>query len=141
MDLSEIFGEPIHCYTRAQALADGVLVEVPATVAREAGFRYPVALTAAAWTQCVEVPRGLEGEQDEAGRLWDVLWMLRCAVRGSGVVGSDSASSGGELQFQLYVRTQRGRNLGPRDLVTLKSVCGPGDAGEPVLTIMLPEED
>jgi hypothetical protein len=26
-------------------------------------------------------------------------------------------------------------------LVRLKAVCGPGDRGEPVITIMLPEED
>jgi hypothetical protein len=26
-------------------------------------------------------------------------------------------------------------------LVTLKAVSGPGDEGEPVMTIMLPEED
>jgi len=26
-------------------------------------------------------------------------------------------------------------------LVTLKALCGPGDDGEPVITIMLPEED
>jgi hypothetical protein len=28
-----------------------------------------------------------------------------------------------------------------RRLVTLKAMCGPGDQGEPVITIMLPEED
>ena len=27
------------------------------------------------------------------------------------------------------------------ETVTLKAVCGPGDEGEPVLTIMLPHED
>ena len=35
----------IHSYSRQQAIEDGVLVDVTAT-AREAGFRYPVALTA-----------------------------------------------------------------------------------------------
>jgi hypothetical protein len=28
-----------------------------------------------------------------------------------------------------------------RRLITLKAACGYGDAGEPVITIMLPEED
>ena len=37
----------IHRYTRAEAIRDGVLIDVSAT-AREAGFRYPVALAAAA---------------------------------------------------------------------------------------------
>jgi hypothetical protein len=38
----------IHRYTRAEAIADGVLIGVSA-VARGAGIRYPVALTRAAW--------------------------------------------------------------------------------------------
>src|SRR5262245_56087836 len=39
----------------------------------------PVALTAAAWSRCVAVPPGVLC-QDEAGRLWDVLTMLRVAA-------------------------------------------------------------
>ncbi len=62
----------IHRYTRADALRDGVLIDV-STTAAEAGIRYPVALTCAAWARCVAVPAGL-GCQDEAGRLWDVLF-------------------------------------------------------------------
>src|SRR5262249_26194302 len=38
----------IHRYTRAEAIRDGVLIDVSA-VARQAGIRYPVALTRAAW--------------------------------------------------------------------------------------------
>ena len=57
----------IHSYTRADALRDGVLIDVSA-VAREAGIRYPVALTRAAWGRCVAVPPGVLC-QDEAGRL------------------------------------------------------------------------
>jgi hypothetical protein len=57
---------------RAEAIADGVLIDVSA-VAREAVIRYPVALTAAAWAKRVAVPPGVPC-QDEAGRLWDVLW-------------------------------------------------------------------
>jgi hypothetical protein len=70
--------DPIYRYTRAQAIEDGVLIDVSA-VAREAGIAYPVALTSAAWGRCVTVPPGVEG-QDEAGRLWDVLWLLRLAI-------------------------------------------------------------
>jgi hypothetical protein len=60
-------------------LADGVLVDVSVT-AREAGLRWPVALTGAVWERCVAVPPGVV-YQDEAGRLWDVCWMLACAAR------------------------------------------------------------
>lgn len=118
----------IHVYTRAQALADGVLVDVT-TTAEEAGIKYPVALTRAVWCQYVEVPQGVEC-QDDAGRLWDVLWMLASAIR-------SSREPGHTLHYQLYVKTGKGR---PK-LVTLKAVCGPDDDGSPCITIMTPEED
>jgi type I site-specific restriction endonuclease len=41
-----LFGEVIFSYTRAQAIADRVLIDVTPT-ALEAGFRFPVAVTAA----------------------------------------------------------------------------------------------
>jgi hypothetical protein len=41
-------GDLVHRYTRADALRDGVLIDVTET-AREAGIRWPVALTCAAW--------------------------------------------------------------------------------------------
>jgi hypothetical protein len=69
----------IYRYTRAEAIADGVLIDDSAT-AREAGFRSPVALTRAAWERCVAVPPDVLC-QDEAGRLWDVLWLLALSVR------------------------------------------------------------
>ncbi len=77
----------IHSYSRTDALHDGVLIDVSA-VAREAGIRFPVALTAAVWAKCVAVPPGVES-QDEAGRLWEVLWLLRCGVqRSAGSIGA-----------------------------------------------------
>ena len=95
---------------------------------KEAGFRYPVALTRAVWREYVEVPAGVEG-QDEKGRLWDVLNMLRFAIK--------KAEDASALRFQLYVRND---NRQAR-LVTLKAVCGPEDDGGPCITVMLPEED
>ena len=68
----------IYAYTRAQAIADGVLVDV-SKLAREAGFKIPVAVTAGVWAECVAVPKGILC-QDETGRLWDVLMMLRHAI-------------------------------------------------------------
>ena len=122
--------EVISSYTQAQAIEDGVLVDVSET-AREAGIKFPVALTRAIWVNYVEVPKGVVG-QDESGRLWDILWMLRCQIR---------RSQGDTLRFQLYVRNHNRERLTRRDLVTLKAFCGPGDDGEPVVTIMLPDED
>ena len=122
--------EVISTYTRAQALEDGVLVDV-SEAAKEAGIKFPVALTATVWGQYVEVPEGVAG-QDEAGRLWDILWLFRCAA---------ARFNGNTLLFKLSVRSHNRERLGSRDLVTLKAVCGPGDTPEPVITIMLPDED
>ena len=55
-----------------------MLIDVSAT-GRAAGFKYPVALTAAAWAKCVTVPVGVVC-QDKAGRLWNALTMLRFAI-------------------------------------------------------------
>ncbi len=118
----------IHSYSRKEALEDGVLIDVTET-AKEAGFRYPVALTSAAWATCVSIPTGVTG-QDEAGRLWDVLTMLRLATRS----GSSGTST---LTFDVLILNDR---TGPKP-VRLKAVCGPDDYLSPCLTLMLPEED
>lgn len=124
----------ISVYTRAQAIDDGVLVDVTET-AREAGLRMPTAVTRAVWDRYVTVPPGVQG-QDEAGRLWDVVWMARFGIAQQ----PDRAAH--EALFQLHVRnTNRAGAFGLAPLVTLKIHCGPGDQAEPVLTIMLPEED
>lgn len=132
-DLGEIFGEPIAVYTRKQAIADGVLVDLmqPETVSlvREAGFRFPVAMTAGAFAATVaEVGQPLPEGQDIQGRLWDVLWMLLCAIR--------TAGSTDRVKFRVSVWNGR-----RRDEVKLWSLCGPGDDGKPVVTIMLEGED
>jgi hypothetical protein len=119
----------IHSYSRAQAIEDGVLIDVSET-AREAGIRYPVALTRAAWARCVAVPPGVAC-QDEAGRLWDVVYLLRCAIGRCG--------GGPEVRFAVHVRNDNRERTPP--LVQLRAVCGPGDDGEPVVTVMLPGED
>ena len=118
----------IDAYSRAEALADGALVDVT-TTAGEAGIKYPVALSRAVWSLYVAVPEGVTC-QDEAGRLWDVLSMLRHAIR--------KAKPGTSIVlYQLHVRNDNRR---PRP-VTLKAVCGPDDDGSPCITVLLPEED
>lgn len=116
-------------YTRAQALEDGDLVDAGA-MASEAGFTWPVALTRAAWADCVAWKDDARG-QSEAGRLWDVLSMGRLAIR-------MAREGGSELRYRLHrVRWGEVRALE----TTLKLVVGPGDDGEPVVTLMLPDED
>ena len=128
-DLKDLFGDVIHTYTRAQALADGALKDVSET-AKEAGFRIPVAVTAAVWSRYVELtPAAKKAGNDIDGRLWDVLWMAYVAARGN--------PEAQEFLYQLRVVTDRPKP----ELVQLKLHVGPGDDLEPVITIMLPEED
>ena len=127
---AEPFGPVIYSYTRSQAVADGMQVEV-SKVAAEAGIRFPVFLTRAVFDSFVTVPPGVTA-QDEAGRLWDVVWMLRFAIR--------KAQTGqARLPFALYVRNDNHR---PR-LVKLVAMCGPLDIDDPApaITVMLPDED
>jgi hypothetical protein len=121
--------EVIYAYSRAQAIDDGVLVDVTET-AKEAGFKYPGALTRTVWSTYVEVPAGVEG-QDEAGRLWDILFMMRHTARGS--------DFGNVILFELHVRNDNRDRTPP--LIELKAVCGPNDDGSPCITVMLPGED
>lgn len=73
-------------YSREQAIEDGFLVEVPEGIAREAGFRHPVAITAGL-NAVLEAPSRSE---DYTGRLWDVL-------------------SVGMMRFRAEVRADRAR--------------------------------
>ena len=124
------FGPVIYSYTRAQAVAAGVQVEVTKT-AKEAGISFPVFLTRGVFDQYVTVPEGVTA-QDEAGRLWDVVWMLRFAILRSrpGVQ---------RIPVALYVRND---DRAAR-LVKLIATCGPLDLDEPqpAITVMLPDED
>jgi hypothetical protein len=129
------FGEVISTYTRAQAIEDGVLIDT-GSMAQEAGFKWPVAVTSAAWADCIawtEDDSDKQVYQDQSGRLWDVLFMASHAIRqGSG--------SGDRLLFKLY-RVRRDGYSKEAILATLKLIVGPGDQGEPVITILLPDED
>ena len=140
--MREFFGEPIHSYTRAQAIEDGQLIDV-STTAREAGIVWPVALTSAAWADCVEWTDATEARkgytgQSESGRLWDVVWMLSLAVRGALRRGLDASQQ--PLYFSLLRTPTAGRGVQPRK-VTLKFMVGPDDNGRPCITVMLPSED
>ena len=120
----------VYSYTRSQAVADGVQVEVTKT-AQEAGIRFPVFITRTAFDAYVTVPPDVTG-QDEAGRLWDVVWMLRFAI----LRGPDNCP---RLPFALYVRNDHHK----AKLVKLIATCGPLDMDDPqpAITIMLPDED
>ena len=118
----------IYSYSRQQAIEDGELVDVSET-AREAGIKFPTALTRSVWTDIVEPGKiALAHGESIQGRLWDVLWMFRCAARANGATDT--------ILYRL-IATRGGR----RHTRELKAVCGPGDTLDPCITIMMPDED
>lgn len=118
----------IDVYTRAQAIEDGVLVDVSA-VAIEAGIKFPTAVTRGVWCEVVETDKIAKSHgESESGRLWDMLWRLRVTIK----IGME-----GNITRYYLLATKNGR----QHKVELKAVCGPGDNAEPVITIMLPDED
>lgn len=124
LDLADF--DLISVCTQAQAIADGVLIDVTET-ARDAGLRWPTALTAAAYERHMKKIPERSVTQDEARRLRDVLRMCRFGL-GREVPGST------EVLFQLHVRINNRDGIPPP--VTLKAVCGPDDAARPCLTII-----
>jgi hypothetical protein len=143
-----LWGEPIFSYSRAQAIADGVLIDLTTAtddkgqlLCSQAGFKVPVAITRTAWAQTIEAggswrPDGdgevlvLKGGQSLTGRLWDLLWMLRVASR--------KAANSDRVHFQVLVDVH-GDSC--REMVNLWALCGPGDDVQPVITIMVEGED
>ena len=130
----------ISVYTRADALRDGVLVEVPLNLSIEAGIKIPVALTSEAW--CFIDPGNLDelSGQSIIGRLWDLLQVFR--VMASQARHTDRVLF--NVAFLMPISSEKDQSKILREheeVATLKAICGPGDDMKPVVTIMLPWED
>ena len=120
--------EIISMYTRAQALEDGELVDVSRWASPKemmGGFKVPVAMTRALWAAVEAIPDALEGIADVRGRAHDVLWMARCALAGSA-----------RRNFRVVLPVAGSRKKEAQLVVDL----GPGDTGEPVVTIGFPDD-
>ena len=132
---NNFFGNVIYAYTRQQAINDGVLVDVTETKeAKEAGIKYPIAVTRAVWDAYIEWTEkdsDRQTYQDQTGRLWDVLWMFRLNARSC----EDDC-----FLYTFFVVPRGGRGTKARQK-QLKAVIGCGDNCEPVITIMMPDED
>ena len=126
IDELEDFGPVIHQYSRAQAIEDGVLIDA-GKMAQVVGFRFPVALTSAAWSECVDGPK-VGTQLCEEERLVNTLRSLAVAA---------SQSHGDNVKFTTTILDVNGAV----QHVPLKAVCGPGDTRESVITLMLPHED
>lgn len=130
--MHDLFGPVISAYTRADALADGTLTDVSA-LAKEAGVNWPVAMTRAAHTEFVAWD-GDDALQDETGRTWDVVSMLRFALGSR----SGGIQPGARVPFQVAHVTAADPE-GEPVTGTLHAVFSVEDG--PCWTLMLPHED
>jgi hypothetical protein len=120
----------ISAYSRAEAIADGVLVDLTqpglANLVKLAGVKYPIAMTATAFAQVWPI-NGTDPQDppavDMRGRLWDLMMVYRTKAR---------ATRGDTMFFDV--------RLGKRT-VKFWARIGPGDTPDPVITIMLVGED
>lgn len=122
--------EVISSYTRAQAIQDGVLIDL-GKLATDAGFRVPVAITGAAYAEAINWTQD-DASQDEKGRAWDVLTIARAAC-----------TRPGEDQRRTFTVARVLNQSGAIEAlpVQLAVHIGGGDHAEPVVTITLPDED
>ena len=125
MEASEL----IFSYSRAEAIEDGVLVnlsEVAGDVCRQ-HYKVPVACTAAVWAIIERAIKNPRWSNDLNGVVHDILYMSRKASR---------AVDGSTVVFTVIIT-----GAGRRRYHQFKLVVGPGDGGEPVATIMMRGED
>lgn len=130
---NSLFGQVIYAYTRAQALADGVLVNVTEP-AIEVGFKLPVAITEALHSRLTPTRADQVIGQDYDARLWDALWLAAFTIR-----LADPATESVIFTIALMEIEPKSGWLKKVD-IRIKVVCGPGDEDEPVITIGLPED-
>jgi type I site-specific restriction endonuclease len=129
--MSNVFGEVISVYSRAQAIEDGVLVDL-SRWSKEMGIRFPVAVTDTVFHTYLNPSKEVAEAQgqDVEGRIWDLLTMFRWSIH--------NGKAKSEIQFQTrFVMDTRGKQQD----ITFKALCHGGDNLEPVITIMMPHED
>jgi hypothetical protein len=120
-----LFGDLIFSYTRKQAIEDGVLVDLTSRFPKDTRlFKYPIACTSAIWNIVTEACE--KTGEDLGAYVWDMCWMainFRVEKLGHSTV-----------LFKCSIP------LGVKEYI-LKMMVHGGDNGEPVITIMLPDED
>lgn len=116
----------IYSYTWDDAVNDGTFIDVSKN-AQELGIKYPTAVTRNLWESYI-VPHPDDVGQSEQGRLWDVLWMFRCAAH-------KTRDSLVEFKVIFLMRNKQ-------KTVILQAVCEgrSPENPEPIITIMLPED-
>lgn len=116
------FGEPIYSYTRANAIADGVLVDLSQVMTVKDHWKFPFACTDTVFGL---IERAIEEHgNDLEGILHAISLMAKAEIR--------NGSRADVIHFKVFIGLT---------LHDLKLHIGPGDTAEPVMTLMLPHED
>jgi hypothetical protein len=123
-ELTDLFGEVISSYSRKEAIEDGILCEVPAELQKDAGFKYPIALSSGVYAIIEQAIEKSKEMNDFEGIVWDILTILKYNIARS--------KDPQRVDFEVIIWRQHYK---------MYSICGAGDNGEPVITIMLPNED
>ena len=116
------FGETVYSYSRAQAIEDGVLVDLSECDAIRQHWKHPFACTSTVWAIIEEALK--QPGQDIAGICHDISTVAKVSLRGT----RDSD----QIRFSVIIADRTHE---------LKLHIGPGDTPAPVLTLMLPCED
>jgi hypothetical protein len=119
--------EVVSCYTRANAIADGVLIDVTER-ACQVGFKLPTVVTATVWSSIIEMGNA----EIESLRL--TAFLARCCSEA--IYSSKQRPNARRVNFSYG-----DENLPVSSMHNVIIDIGPGDNAEPVLTIMFPCDD
>lgn len=125
-------------YSRAEAIESGRLIDISNTKEqRESGISFPIHISAKCWDLYVRwnpEDTAKQTYQDETGRLWDLVYMMRLAM-----MSANNRKSSGFI-YSLYVINRDGFSKNSVE-IKVKSSIDKGDEDEPVITICMPDED
>ncbi len=125
----------ISSYSRAEAIADGVLIDAMTGVFESVSrqhYKYPVAMTSGVFAIIDHAVKAKKYCNDYAGVWHDILHMAKH--------GRDIAGGTGK-EIVVYIQRFNADPFLTQIRETFHILCGPGDNAEPVLTVMLPNED
>jgi len=119
----------ISVYTRKQAIEDGVLIDIT-EAARQFGFMLPFAITSNLHQQYVAPPQDVQdipgqSEEERLARLLNQAWIAACSEKQTN-----------HVVFGMMFLME------PEEFETsnIWLIIDGGDDGQPVLTLMLPED-
>jgi hypothetical protein len=122
MTNENLFGETIYSYSRAQAIEDGVLVDLSHVDSIRKHWKHPFACTSAVWGIIEDALQ--RPDQDSCGICHDISTIAKLAIK--------SARDADQILFTVIITGKKH---------ALKLHIGPGDTAAAVLTLMLPYED